>query len=105
MKNKLITGIGFFEGRSYIVGRSGHIRINDPFASRFHAELNVVNGRFFLRDLGSSNGTYLVSENKLERLNEGYVRLRQPILIGSLKYTVRDLLAIASPFDYSFHYI
>ncbi len=105
MKNKLIVGIGFFEGRSYIVGRKGHIRINDPSASRLHAELIIINGRFFLRDLGSANGTYLVKENNLARFEEGYVRLLQPIVIGSFKYTVRGLLALASPFDFSLNSI
>ena len=69
------------------------------------AELKIIGGRIFLRDLGSANGTYLVFENNLEYFKEGYVELLQPIVMGRLKYTVRSLLAISSPFDFTLHSI
>ncbi len=41
------------------IGRSARndICIPDPFASRVHAEVRRENGRYFLQDLGSANGT------------------------------------------------
>ncbi|MCX7639711.1 MAG: SpoIIE family protein phosphatase, partial [Pyrinomonadaceae bacterium] len=41
------------------IGRSvrNDVCIPDPFASRFHAEIRQENDVFFLRDLGSANGT------------------------------------------------
>ena len=36
-----------------------HIRLDDRYASQFHARLFERNGGWFLEDLGSTNGTYL----------------------------------------------
>lgn len=54
-----------------VIGRetSSHIRLNDDMASRRHAELEFRDGRLLLRDLLSTNGTFvnddLVSEVEL----------------------------------------
>jgi len=42
------------------LGRSktSDIQVLDPQASRNHAEIALLEGRFMLRDLGSANGTY-----------------------------------------------
>jgi pSer/pThr/pTyr-binding forkhead associated (FHA) protein len=36
-----------------------HVRIEDRYASQFHARLYARDGTWFLEDLGSTNGTYL----------------------------------------------
>ena len=36
-----------------------HVVLDDPFVSRFHCRLHLRDGRLFLRDLGSRNGTRL----------------------------------------------
>ena len=36
-----------------------HVRIEDRYASQFHARLYARDGAWFLEDLGSTNGTYL----------------------------------------------
>lgn len=43
------------------LGRDSHceIHLEDSEASRTHAEIDFVNGQYLLRDLGSSNGTYV----------------------------------------------
>ena len=71
------------ESRTYIIGREGHI---------------YINGEVYLRDMGSTNGTYLIKNNRLVPFNEGYVQLHQPIVLGNRQYTVRSLLEIAGAF-------
>jgi pSer/pThr/pTyr-binding forkhead associated (FHA) protein len=93
MNNGTSIGIGFMEGKTYIVGREGHIYVNDPSVSRQHAEIKFIDGRIRLRDLNSANGTYVLIDNKRVKLREGYVKPRQPIAIGLRQCTVQSLLA------------
>ena len=86
------------ESRAYIIGREGHIYLNDPTASKRHAEIRIMNGEIFLRDLDSTNGIYLVENQKLIRFMEGYVQLNQTIVLGNRQYTINDLLEIAGAF-------
>ena len=48
-------------GARLIIGRSSscEIVLGDDTVSRRHAQLRFVDGRWLLRDLGSSNGTYV----------------------------------------------
>ena len=92
------AGIKFMEGRTYTIGREGHIYIDSPRVSKYHAEIKIRNGRIFLRDLNSTNGTYLVKNKKLVYFEEGYVNLHQVIMIGDKRRTIDSLLAIASDF-------
>ena len=41
------------------VGREGTLIISDEFASARHARLWVARGRWYIEDLGSTNGTWL----------------------------------------------
>ena len=86
------------ERRTYVIGREGHIYINDPTVSKQHAEIQIVDGEVYLRDLGSTNGTYLIKNNRLVPFNEGYVQIKQPIVLGNRQYTVQSLLQIAGAF-------
>jgi len=90
------------ESRTYIIGREGHIYINDPTVSKQHAEIQVINGEVYLRDLNSTNGTFLIKNNRLVPFHEGYVQLRQPIVLGNRQYTVQALLEIAGAFAAQF---
>lgn len=93
MNNSTAIGVGFMEGKTYIVGREGHIYVNDPSVSRQHAEIKFIDGKILLRDLDSANGTYVLIDNKRVKLREGYVNPRQPIAIGLQQCTVQSLLA------------
>ena len=86
------------ESRTYVIGREGHIYLNDPAASKRHAEIRIMNDEIYLRDLGSTNGIYLVKNQKLIRFIEGYVQLNQTIVLGNTRYTISDLLEIAGAF-------
>jgi adenylate cyclase len=56
------------KGRTYAVGRTGasDLAIQDPTVSRRHAELELVGAGIRVRDLGSTNGTYLDGERVLD---------------------------------------
>jgi pSer/pThr/pTyr-binding forkhead associated (FHA) protein len=86
------------ENRTYIIGREGHIYINDPTVSKKHAEIQILNGEVYLRDLGSTNGTFLIKNQRLVPFKEGYVQLQQMIVLGNKQHSVRDLLEIAGAF-------
>ena len=98
MSNSLSKDFGLLDGRTYIIGREGHIYINDPTVSKQHAEIQVVNGEVYLRDLGSTNGTFLIKNNRLVPFHEGYVQIHQPIVLGNRQYTIQGLLEIAGAF-------
>ncbi|MFV2031946.1 MAG: FHA domain-containing protein [Gammaproteobacteria bacterium] len=88
-------GIEDMGNQTYIVGREGHIFINDPTVSKKHAEIQIKNGEIYLRDLGSTNGTYLVKNQRLVPFKEGYVQLKQAVVMGNRQYTIYELLEIA----------
>ena len=55
------------EGKPIMIGRgseSGRIALHDQAVSRRHAELTFKDGRWAIRDMGSSNGTF-VNEKRL----------------------------------------
>jgi predicted Zn finger-like uncharacterized protein len=63
-----------------IVGRSGSdINLDDPEASRQHAALEIVGDVAILRDLGSTNGTWV----ELDRIEQHELANQQEFRIGS----------------------
>ena len=98
MTDKQRANLDSMEGRRFILGREGHIYIDSPTASKHHAEIRIENGRVYLRDLKSTNGTFLLKHNSLIPFREGYLSQQQSIVIGRQAYVIRDLLSIASDF-------
>lgn len=98
-KTKTIIDLEPLEGRTFILGRDGHIYIDSKTASKHHAEIRIMGGRIRLRDLGSTNGTFLLKNRKLVQFTEGFVNPLQPIVIGNKPYVVNDLLKIATEFS------
>ena len=86
------------EGRIFILGREGHIFINSTTASKHHAEISIIDGNVYLRDLDSTNGTFMLKKNLCVPFEEGYVDLQQSIVIGGKALVIQDLLAIARGF-------
>ncbi len=98
MKTNLGLNIELMDGRSFILGREGHIYVDSPTASKHHAEISIRGGKVYLRDLGSTNGTYLLKNKELIQFDEGFVDLLQPIVIGRRTYIIQDLLVVARDF-------
>jgi|GEM_PF-369822 len=96
--NKPNVNLEIIEGRSFIIGREGHIYIDSSTASKQHAELRVIDGRVHLRDLKSTNGTYLVKDRAWVRFDRGFVDPRQNVAIGGKIRMVMELLAVANDF-------
>ncbi len=100
MSYSLSEDWGLTDGQTYIISRKGdisledHIYINSPTVSRPHAALKIKNGRVHLRDLNSTNGTYLVDNDSLISFEEGYVTPGQPLLIGKVTCTIQSLIEI-----------
>lgn len=105
MSSSLSKEWGLIDGQSYIISRKGavflegHIYISSATVSRPHAELKIKNGRVYLRDLGSTNGIYIVDNDGLTRFAEGYVKPNQPMMIGKVTCTIQSLIAIAGVYS------
>lgn len=73
-------GIIFLECRDVLIGKSPELAdfcIPDPAVSRVHAKIRYSDGRYYLRDLGSRNGTW-IGEHLLVGDEE------RPIAVGDL---------------------
>ena len=73
-----------------LIGRSGaDINIDDPEASRQHAALEIVADVAILRDLGSTNGTWI----ELDRIEQHQLNNQQEFRIGShvLMFIITDV--------------
>jgi predicted Zn finger-like uncharacterized protein len=63
-----------------IIGRSGaDINIEDPEASRQHASLEILGDHAILRDMGSTNGTYV----EADRIEQQVLNNQMEFRIGS----------------------
>jgi predicted Zn finger-like uncharacterized protein len=72
------------------IGRSGaDINLDDPEASRQHAVVEIVGDHAILRDLGSTNGTFI----DLERIEQSVLNNQMEFRIGShvLMFIVTDV--------------
>jgi len=73
-----------------IIGRSGaDINIDDPEASRQHASLEILGDHAILRDMGSTNGTYV----EADRIEQQVLNNQMEFRIGShvLMFIVTDV--------------
>jgi predicted Zn finger-like uncharacterized protein len=73
-----------------VIGRSGaDINIEDPEASRQHASLEILGDHAILRDMGSTNGTYV----EADRIEQQVLNNQMEFRIGShvLMFIVTDV--------------
>jgi len=69
-----------------------YIAIPHTTVSRRHAEIIVLNGSIYVRDLGSKNGTFRLRDGHKERLTEGYVDPDELVFFGSCLRKVGKLI-------------
>lgn len=90
--------------RILTIGRKDtDIVLQDPNkdVSRLHAELTLTDdGRFYLADCGSSNGTFVRRSRpgqsaRWEELKQEFVNEADLLRFGTCEITVRDLLRLA----------
>ena len=77
-----------------IIGRnpSCKIRLDDPGVSRNHAEITHADGKWFVRDLGSSNGTII--NDKLTRAQKVQINSGDVLRLGQTTFTFVDEVAV-----------
>src|SRR3990172_10464237 len=75
-------------GATLIVGRavSSDVPIYDPTISRQHAQISVQNGGVLVKDLGSSNGTFLNGS----RITEAVAQPNDVVMFGKVSFYVRE---------------
>ena len=98
MNNIANNNFGSLEGRTFIIGREGHIYVEDPAASKEHAAIKIVDGKIHIRDLNSTNGLYVLKGNTPIRFKEGFVEPHETIAIGQETHTIQNLLKIVGAF-------
>lgn len=69
-----------------------YLELPHPTVSQVHAELIILGGTFHLRDLDSTNGTFIVRGDSPEPISEGYVELDTPLQLGERRTTLQELL-------------
>jgi adenylate cyclase len=74
---------------TYVVGRAvtSDIPIFDPTISRRHAELRLVKGSLSVKDLGSSNGTFINGT----RVTEGVLEPNDSVTFGKVVFQLKVL--------------
>ena len=80
-------------GRTVVVGRAvtSDVPIYDPTISRRHAELSVTEGGVRVKDVGSSNGTFLNGA----RITEAVAGENDVITFGKVAFRVKEVAAPA----------
>jgi pSer/pThr/pTyr-binding forkhead associated (FHA) protein len=93
------------------IGRSSDndIQLNDKYTSRNHMILWGEGGRFFVKDLGSENGTYVngrqIPSGKVVELSESQSILVGKSLVSLRKGKSNDALVFLQPDDTLFQRI
>lgn len=81
---KIFESYSLFEDNSIGRSRKCNIHINYPYLSKEHARIFVENGKFYIEDLNSTNGTFV---NKTQVENQP-VRLKDndKIIFGDIRF-------------------
>ncbi len=82
--------------KHFTIGRAGEgtdVEFEDDTVSAQHAELvPTADGRWFLVDRLSTNGTFRVSDSGKERLSRDYVSTSDVIEFGETRISVAELI-------------
>ncbi len=85
--------------KTYFVGRSKKADIilsnADSSVSSLHLELvELVGGKYYVVDRKSSNGTFQQQNRQWMAIQQTYVSIDEPLLLGKYQTSVRELLAL-----------
>jgi adenylate cyclase len=99
LKLTAITGdraVALTSGRALLVGRAMacDLPIADPTVSRQHAEIEVVDGGILVRDLHSTNGTYV---NGQRVVGQALAPLGARVSFGKVDFEVQEEAAATPP--------
>lgn len=72
---------------------TNHCRISDPSISSFHAEIHVDGESIRVRDLGSTNGTFIGGE----RIREAVLPPGKPLRMGTAELHLEEVLVTTAP--------
>ncbi|MFM9874706.1 MAG: FHA domain-containing protein [Fimbriimonadaceae bacterium] len=59
------------------------------YVSRKHAKITEAEGTYFIHDLGSSNGVYLLRDDEFQRVTEGELADGDEIAFGNARFVFR----------------
>lgn len=79
----------------YQIGRSGRcdIVLDGDAVSKKHAELLTLDdGRLYLTDCASRNGTHVLRDGRWQAIRQAFVRRAERVRFGTVELTVADLL-------------
>jgi len=71
------------------LGRESEIQVLDTSASRQHAEVFAVGDMYFIRDLGSRNGTFL-NDERMDKDDQALLRVGDLIRIGATQIVFEE---------------
>lgn len=85
---------------AWSIGRTSadctHILLDSDTVSSNHATLNYQNGKYYLIDNNSLNGTFLIYNDEKIYLNQHYeVRLDDELYFGEKRYVLREVVNMA----------
>lgn len=81
--------------RTYRVGRhqTNDIIVRHASVSRYHGEITCTDdGRYYLADLDSTNGTYVDHDGRWAQIDQAYVGLDDPVMLGEFITRLDELV-------------
>lgn len=82
--------------KTYTIGRGtdAMIECGDDTVSRIHAEITLMDdGRCYIKDRDSSNGTFVWNGTRWKRIKEQTVDIDAILLLGEFEITVKQILS------------
>jgi len=75
------------------IGRKdkNNIVIKDPYISGFHAQISIKEGNYYIKDLGSKNGTF-VNDKPLKNGHEWRLSNGDKIRMGQVEFLFVDVI-------------
>ena len=86
--------------RTYVVGRGCDVRLDNPSVSWRHAELvRVANGRLYVTDCATTNGTFVLAGEEWREVRQAFVDSSGQIRFGDCRMSAARLDALCAPDD------